>query len=125
MSTLFTSDEKSAIGDFLSNGLNFPVSVDVQDLTMKLWQNIKELPYEMDIDFSMIGSSSVVKITNQKDETILTLSISPNRLRVKLAKDKRSLSREDSMCCVFAVMCISGTCNKIIESFDNNFETQL
>ena len=107
-------EEKQEVKRFLTEGFRFPIDLNVPDLTMQMWQDIKELPYELDVDFNMIGDSSVLKVLRE-NEAIVNVNIKPDGLDFRLAKPQNKFSRDDSISCIFAVMRIANTCRKSIK----------
>ena len=105
---MISHDEKKILSEALSNGIDLQKGIDIQALTILIWESIALMPYPIESSFNIIGNSSVINITNEKKEVVLIVNIDKKRIMFKIPKPRYKRSRDDSVAIMFAAMSIAG-----------------
>ena len=108
---MISYQEKTAISNALSKGIAVHPSANIENLTLKIWENISSIPYPVECNFNIMGNSSIVNIISEKGDVVLVAKIDRNSIEFSLPFSTQDMSRDDSVAVTFSVMSIIGALN--------------
>ena len=108
---LFSREEKDLISGVWTNGFDLHGLIDINELTMSIWEAIAKVPYPITTTFNLLGNSSIVNVLNESNEVVLRLHIDKPKIEFKILKPK--MTRDDSVAAAFATMATMGVIDKM------------
>jgi len=108
---LFAREEKDLIAGVWANGFDLRDMIDINDLTMSIWEAIAKVPYPITTTFNLLGNSSIINVMDESNDVVLRLHIDKQKIEFRLFEPKPS--RDDTVAAAFATMATMGVINKM------------